>query len=245
MRFYQLLYVLFFCIFSSVFAQYPQYKEFQIKNLKPEGAYMSFVDKIDKKHIKRIFEVGSRDAKDSLALSDYFKCHVYAFECNPSAIEICKSNIGQNPNVTLVPYGVWDKSGKRSFYKVKHENIGASSFFKINKKVYTQEKLKQKKISVDCIRLDEFLKENNIDGIDLLCMDVQGASYQVLSSLGDNLKNIKYIIVELEVQPLYSGEILYQDVDKFLLNSGFKRVSEPIDSKNFFGDFLYINSKLE
>lgn len=233
-------------LFSSLYAEYPRYKKFQDQGIKGSGGYLNFVSKIKNRQVKSIFEIGSRDALDAIQLSKYFRCHVFAFECNPQAIEICKFNIGKNPNVTLVPLGVWDISGERSFYRVLDQNIGASSFFEFNKDAVCYESngknLIQEKIFVNCIRLDEFLKANKIKNIDLLCMDVQGASYQVLQSLGKELQKVKYIIVELENVPLYNGEVLLPEVDKFLTANGFRRESPPFTC--YWDDVFYVNSTI-
>lgn len=234
----------------KVSADYPKYQEFLDANLKGEGTYLTFAKKIDKDKIKNIFEIGSRDAKDAIELSKFYQSHVFAFECNPVAIEICKSNIGLNPNVTLIPLGVWHESGEVPFYRVIDGNIGASSFFEFNPEArnypdIVEEGLIQEKNIVKCIRLDEFLQKNCIENIDLLCMDVQGAAFQVFQSLGDHLFKVKYIIVELETHPIYSGEMLYQDVDDYLISSGFIRGSAPLSPDGLFGDVLYINSTLK
>ena len=204
------------------------------------------MDKIKKKYIKTIFEIGSRDAKDAIELSDLFHCHVFAFECNPVAIEICKSHIEFNPNITLVTSGVWDTTGERVFYPVINQNIGASSFFEFNPNArnyatIVKDSLVQEEIIVPTVRLDEFLKDQGLENIDLLCIDAQGAAYQVLSSLGDQINKVKYIIVELETHPIYLGEILYEEVDQFLIDSGFIRGSESLDPNGLFGDVLYIH----
>ncbi len=232
--------------FSSLSAIYPQYQKHPHEKIKGEGSYLFFKKKINKKKVKTIFEIGSRDAKDAIELSDRFQCHVFAFECNPDAIALCKKNIGSNPNVTLVPMGVWDTSGELAFYRVLDGNIGASSFFEFNPEAKNypdilEEGLVQEKITVPVIRLDDFLKKQGISNIDLLCMDVQGAAFQVLKSLGDNLSKVKYIIVELETHPIYTGEMLYQDVDQFLTKAGFIRSSEDLNPDGLFGDVLYIN----
>ena len=49
---------------------------------------------IDRKKIKIIFEVGSRDGLDAISLSnEYPMSQVYSFECNPLTINTCKTNI--------------------------------------------------------------------------------------------------------------------------------------------------------
>jgi len=231
---------------TQALASYPEYQQHSNHGLKGEGSYLTFTDRIDKSKIKTIFEIGSRDAKDAIELSDLFHQHVFAFECNPTAIELCKANIGDNPNITLVPLGVWDTSGELSFFRVLDGNIGASSFFEFNPQArnypdIVEEGLVQEEIKVSTVRLDEYLNENNIENIDLLCMDVQGAAFEVLSSLGTQLAKVKYIIVELETHPIYSGEMLYEEVDRFLIQSGFERVSEALESGSLFGDVLYRN----
>ncbi len=236
---------------SEVSGSYPDYQEYPDQGIKGKGEYIRFAKKIKKNEIKTILEIGSRDALDAIELSNLYHCHVFAFECNPTAIEICKQNIGLNPNVTLVPLGVWDTTGEMPFYRIINTNIdtniGASSFFEFNPEAknypsIVEEGLVQEKITVPTIRLDEFLKAQDIRNIDLLCMDVQGAAFQVLFSLGEQLKTVKYIIVELENHPIYSGEVLYKDVNDFLAQAGFRRASNLVDG--LFGDVLYINSLL-
>lgn len=241
------LFVFLFSVLAmQIAASSPKYQPYPAEKPKGEGAYLQFAKKIDGNEINTIFEIGSRDAKDAIDLSNLYQCHVYAFECNPAAIELCKKTISSNPNVTLVPMGIWDEAGEMKFYHVVDGNIGASSFFQFNPKAknypdIVKEGLVQEAITVTTTRLDQYLKANDVSNIDLLCMDVQGAAYQVLKSLGSQLRKVKYIIVELETHPIYEGEMLYKDVDKFLAKNGFVRKSKPLDKGGLFGDVLYEN----
>lgn len=231
----------------------PPYQKFTYKPQHYEHAYLNFIKKINKNDIKVVFELGSRDARDAIELSEFFKCHVFAFECNPVAIDVCKKNIDSSPNITLVPLAVWNQSGPLSFYKVWEGdywgafNVGASSCFKFNPEARNYpdiiaEGLIQEEITVTATRLDDFLEANQIDSIDLICMDVQGAAFQVLEGLGDCLSKVKYIITELEMHPIYEGEVLYPQVDTFLKQRGFVRASEPLENNSLCGDVLYVRS---
>jgi FkbM family methyltransferase len=244
--------VIFFLAFSAcpqIFG-YPKYQTYPVSEKNsPGGSYYDFLKPIDKNQVRSIFEIGSRDALDAVTLSNYFECHVYAFECNPDAIQICRKTIGQNPNVTLVPLAVWDKNCEISFFQVPEGNIGASSCFQFNPdaKNYpdiVEEGLYQKEIKVQATRIDTFLKQNNIENIDLICMDVQGAAYEVVKSLGSYLKTVKYIITELETHPIYKGEVLYKEFDRFMQKNGFVRKSPRLKRNGLFGDVLYVNSAL-
>jgi FkbM family methyltransferase len=234
-----------FCIMIASTSLFSSYIDHDHPKVRGEGSYLSFANKISKNEIQTIFEIGSRDAKDAVELSDYYRCHVFAFECNPDAIAISQETMGTNPNVTLIPYGVWDTPGVVSFYRVIDGNIGASSFFPFNPKAKNYpdilaEGLQQQKIDVETVRLDDFMADVGVDSIDLLCMDVQEAAMQVLRSLGGKLRSVKYIIVELETHPIYLGETLYKDVDRFLKRKGFIRASDALDKKGLFGDVLYV-----
>ena len=201
---------------------------------------------IDKTRVKSLLEIGSRDALDAICLSDYYKCHVFAFECNPKAIDICKKNISccKNKNVTLIPYALWDKSGTIPFYAIDEyeRNIGASSCFKFVKDE-TVKKCNPKEIQVEAIRLDVWLNKNKIKSIDMICMDAQGAAFEILKGMGKYLSKVKYIVVELENWPVYyAGEVLADEVIKFLEENGFeyKKGSKVVG----FDDFLFVNKNL-
>ena len=71
--------------------------------------------------------------------------------------------------------------------------MGSSSMLKIDFSLrnkddpdYNREN-PQKEIIVNGIRLDTFINENNINNIDLLCMDLQGYELNALKSLGNHL----------------------------------------------------------
>lgn len=70
-------------------------------------SYFDFVSKIDKKQIKTIFELGSRDIIDAIKLHDFYNCKIYAFECNPDCLNECNKNLStmneiQQQNIILV-----------------------------------------------------------------------------------------------------------------------------------------------
>ena len=87
--------------------------------------------------VKVILELGSRDACEAVSLKRAFRnATVYAFECNPPAIELCRQNIGDKKDIVLVPMAVSDVDGVVDFYAIDPRNtvtthadgnIGASS----------------------------------------------------------------------------------------------------------------------
>jgi FkbM family methyltransferase len=210
-----------------------------------QGDYLNptFTSRIDKNQVRVILEIGSRDAIDALDLSAYYKAHVYAFECNPEAIEICKHNIGNNPNITLVSLAAWNQTTSLSFFPAiagrQVVSIGTSSLFKFDPMGPVQDLQKQREITVNAVRLDEWIEEQSIENIDLICIDAQGATLQVVQGLEKYLPKVKYIIAEAEYQRYYLGEALYQEIEAYLHSQGFSAVTQ-INHQGLYADVLFV-----
>ena len=173
-----------------------------------KGDYLNplFLNHIDKNEIHFVIEIGSRDVIDALELSEYYNAHVCAFECNPQALEICSYNQNKNPNVSIIPYAAWNETKPMTFYPVIEGgktvfNLGASSLFKFD--FQWDDYFKQGEITVNAIRLDEWLTRQQYETPDLICIDAQGATLQVLQGLGKKLSQVKYIIAEAEINRFY------------------------------------------
>ena len=138
---------------------------------------------------KIVAEVGSMHGLDTIELmKEYNPEKVIVVECNPEGIELCKKNLKPYKQVTLVENAAWNTETTLSFYKVVESrdmngnvshsnemhkcNIGASSCFKTNN-VWPFEYYRQEEIKVKARRLEDIFKDNNIDNVDLICMDVQ------------------------------------------------------------------------
>jgi FkbM family methyltransferase len=211
-----------------------------------QGDYLNpqFIKHIDPKAISLILEIGSRDCIDALDLSRFYKAHVYAFECNPQAIEICRHNIGMNPNITLVPFAAWNETTQLTFYPTIPGGelcvIGTSSLFKFDPQGPVRNSQLQGEVTVEAVRLDEWLASENISKVDLVCIDAQGATLQVLQGLEEYLPKIKYIIAEAEFQRFYLGEALYPEIVQYLSQHRFEMVTQ-INHHGLYADVLFVN----
>jgi FkbM family methyltransferase len=208
-------------------------------------SYHSFNTKIKKDDIKIIFELGSRDLIDAIALYKHYNCKLYAFECNPDCLIECNTQLQQcdqlaKDHITLVDKAVSLTDDDISFFAfdlTKYNNMGASSMFKIdfstrNKRDpdYNREN-PQKEVKVKGVRLDTFMRDNGISTIDFLCMDLQGYELNALKSLGEDLRNVKYIITETSIQSTYIGGATFAELNAYLSRYGF-----TYESSNAFGD---------
>ena len=86
------------------------------------------------------------------------------------------------------------------------------------------------------------MKEHNIDKVDIIWMDLQGAELLALKSLGEKLQDVKYIHTEISHTPIYTNQALFPEIHEYLVNNNFK-LSSTIQSN--FGDAVYKNKLLE
>lgn len=200
-------------------------------------------------NIKVIFDIGSRDALESIEFSRRFpNAKIYAFEANPTSYQKCLDNIRGLDRIVVTNKVINDFDGFCKFYPINTEktitahadgNPGASSIFLSNGAADHVEKYVQDEIKLPCTRLDTFCKENNITGVDAIWMDLQGAELLALTSLGILLDTVKVIETELEINPMYTGQCLFEETNKFLVDKGFRLISGDL-TVHFGTNVVYI-----
>lgn len=97
------------------------------------------------------------------------------------------------------------------------------------------------------------MEDNKIEKVDMLCIDLQGYELNALKSLGDKLKNVKYIITECSIKNTYEGGTNFVDLNSYLKKYNFSYIcsnnfgySLPPTNVNEFCEFdsLFINQDL-
>ncbi len=172
-------------------------------------------DNFKKNDIKTIFEIGGLDGKDSLLFKKEFQnAEVYMFEALHENYMNC---INKLKNIHVFNYVIFNRNGRIKFYK---KNInGLHSVFDRGKKYGT------KAIRLKCYRMDTVCKKLNIKCIDMLKIDVEGATLEVLKGLGKLLNTVKIMHIETEDYPFFKGQKLDNEVSKFLLTKRFKLIA--------------------
>lgn len=199
-------------------------------------------DKIDFNDIKVILDIGSRDGCQSLELNRWFPhAKIFAFEPVKDNYEFTVKNVELVENIKVYPYAINNYNGKTIFYEVCNGNIGASSLLKTTNH-WRSSQWVQKEIEVECIILNDWLEKNNINNVDLIWMDVQGAENIVLDSLKKYLNGVKVIATEVGLDELYYGSTSKIELDNKL--SSFVAISESPESSMTEMDIVYINRNL-
>ena len=94
--------------------------------------------------------------------------------------------------------------------------------------------------------LDTFTKQHNIENIDIIKMDVQGAEPEILEHGIETLKNTRIVLTELSLYDLYEKQCSFYDIEKTLIPLGFElydvaHVSKnPMNGRTDWVDLIYL-----
>jgi len=201
--------------------------------------------------IKHIWDIGSCDGQDSLALSSAFpSASISSFEPNPDTFHMVKK-VSDNSSGSVIAHNIAlsDFNGTGVFHKIdtlntktswENGNPGASSMFKANGK-YEIEDYAQIPIEVQFESGEKLINDFGFEAPNLIWMDVQGAEGLVLNGLGEYLRDIDFIYVELTLKEIYSGQALAKDVLELLKRDFYWYKNLNLGFWQFDG--LFVNKK--
>ena len=133
-----------------------------------------------------VFDVGANIGEYSLEVYNLFRdsVKIYAFEPLSSAFDDLKENLKEKRAQTY-NFGFAEFEETRTLY-FDTEASGLASLYKRRLNHFNLEMNMQEKVKLR--RIDDFCKENRIDKINLLKIDVEGHEFNVLRGAGEMLK---------------------------------------------------------
>lgn len=169
-----------------------------------------------------VWEVGSRDGKDGVELATriyagdetwfWSRARVVALEPNPDQAKIIEREF---PEVEVLKLAASNQRGEAPFkvYAGDEGAIGSSSLL-----LDWKDDLPGHVITVKIDRLDKLIKDEQID---IMKIDVEGHSVEVLEGLGDKIKQVK--VFHIETEKWTDSNI---KVKAFMQTKGFTLVDE-------------------
>ena len=95
---------------------------------------------------------------------------------------------------------------------------------------------------MDCVRLEDWLVEYNIEKVDLMWVDVQGFEKIVFESMGNFLSDVDGIATEIGLQSLYNDSTMKSELDD-VLNMNFHQLESKPEPQQTEADVIYVNKK--
>lgn len=193
-----------------------------------------------------VLEIGSRDGHDAeklRAFGDIPYESVYVVEPHP---ESYKNIVVTYPKARVFEFAISDNPGVIDFNAIstvvregwtpeQHIGlVGTSSLLKKNYEIYrniagmTEERFNfnnpQRWIKVLAVNGKTLLQLINRPEIDLIKIDVEGLTYEVLRSFGDDIRLLKLLHIEIEKVQIWQEQHLYSEIKAHLEFYGFKEL---------------------
>jgi FkbM family methyltransferase len=148
---------------------------------------------------------------------------LYGFDPDPAECERLRATY-KDSNVHLVPLALAEEPGERTLYLTRE--MACSSLYRPDPaltagfpELACAAEVGTSKIVVTT--LDAWSAANAVSGIDFIKLDTQGAELDVLRGGERTLASVRALEVEVEFNPIYVGQPLFGDVDRFLRDRGF------------------------
>ncbi len=216
----------------------------------------NFLLKNQLRELKIMFDIGAHKGESIIFFNKYLKIkEVYSFEASPLSYKILKSKLPnlktrfKKTKLHIENLAVGSKNEKKY---IKHFNESSSStikdlntssnYFKKKKKFLGLNNQSYfKKIMVNQITIDNYMKMKNIKKIDFLKIDTEGYEYEILKGAFKNLKNIKLILFEHHYDDMIEKGYKFSDINSLLIKNNFKQIfKKKMPFRKTF-EYIYIN----
>ena len=198
---------------------------------------------------KIIIEAGAADGIDTLIFSSNFpSATVFAIEPVKEQYEHLMLKSKQASNIQLFNLALSDKNGAGSIFVGNDVGalggMGSSSLLKpyLHEEFFPEIKFEIQQ-SITTITLEKFIEDAQIDEIDLLWLDIQGAELAVLNASKEVLmRKVKFLHLEISRVKLYEDMPNERAIRRFLKDAGFKCMIDRVGAIS--GNALYSNTQL-
>jgi len=173
-----------------------------------------------------VFDVGANQGNYSLAIKKLFpNAKIYSFEPHPKTFLKLNKTSGEN-DFNAYNYGIGDAKSELKLYDYAGNEENGSEHASIFRDVIESiHKNSAQSFDINVITIDSFVKNNNIDSINLLKIDTEGNELNVLKGSSECLKNNKIDIIHFEFNEMNVVSRIYmKDFFDLLRNFKFYRM---------------------
>ena len=155
------------------------------------------------------------------------------------------------PWMALYCCAITESDGEITFNQVTTDNIevlGTSSIISKKHSVNPPPEFYDgliREITVPSSRMDTLLKKENVEGtIDVVKVDTEGYTWQVLQGFGDRLKDVKLFHLETEKTSTTPEHMTSDKVAEFMSAQGFVLVDTSHEWGEIIQDQIWVNPAL-
>lgn len=175
-----------------------------------------------------ILEAGTANGVNTVEMAEFWKgSQIYGFEPVPSARALAEAaTMPLRDRIKIYPDALGDATSRLSMNVSGTGNAAETQSSSLLKPTGHLEEYDfvdfSETVEVDVIRLDDWAKDNNIQKIDFMWLDLQGYELIALQGAEEVLKKVSAIHIEVSHKPLFENGVLYPELREWLRQRGFK-----------------------
>lgn len=219
MRYSTLIKQLFIVAKSKWALQLVKGKLFSIASFEVVSNLKKMVPQLD-----NIIDVGSNSGQFSKVASHFYpNAAINAFEPLPDLYLKIEKLFDSNKKIKTHNLALGNEVGVINFNKNKYGHISSILDISLDNIHYPKQENDLSQIKVEIKTLDSLLLTNSLKAeITLLKLDVQGYELEVLKGAEESLKNIDYIIIEANLEQLYTNQPSFTEMNTHLMSKHFE-----------------------
>ena len=174
-------------------------------------------------HSTNVIDVGARVAGIE---SNWWRLEGLAgyFGFEPDAAECARLNASRHGRETYVPLALGAQRGERAFFVT--QKPACSSLYPPDEAVIARYPslrgvTQTGQVNVTVVPLDDWWQESGRPDVSFIKLDTQGSELDILRGAGSVISRCVGCEVEVEFSPIYKGQPLFPDVDRFMKEHGF------------------------
>lgn len=169
-----------------------------------------------------ILEAGAHIGRDTLKMIKLWpQAKIHAFEPVSNLYTLLVTNTRQYPSISTYPYALSNKSGAEPFYISSGASSAVSSLFEPDQYIIDRPEVFFNQTTVTTLSLDDWARENKIDHVDFMWLDMQGAELKVLEASKIVFPTVRVIVLEANLTQRFKSVPLLDEVSSFMRDKGF------------------------
>ena len=188
-----------------------------------------------------LIHVGAHEGNE-IEMYQRIGCEKVIFiEANPHVFKRLVGRTAGIPGVIVINCVIAARNGVEQFYITNFDQSSSILRLKEHKKYYPGI-VETTATQLPCRNLDTLIAEIGEDyrQFNILSIDIQGAELLALGGARQLLSGLKMIYTEVNIEELYEGCALLNEVDGFLGAQGFARMNLELNDTRSWGDAAYL-----
>ncbi len=200
-------------------------KSYLEKLSEPRNAFQD-LKKLFENHLElSIFDIGAFKGYTVSKFHSLFpESNIYGFEPHNESFKTLNQLAKNNSSIQAINLGVSDKYGTTTFYNNSFDQTSSILPSDTTNSFIDGLTLTKEEYTINTTTIDSFCKEQNIEQIDILKIDIQGAELLALKGAKETLskQKVRTILLEVNFAPIYKKQATFTEITELLSEYKFR-----------------------